>query len=72
MGGGLMTAAAFGHIAMEPKRVTKQSWWVDQPRQHFTVVCAQQCNTFIPAESDIGPELVAAYLKRKAMLEAVN
>jgi hypothetical protein len=64
-----MTVAAFGHIAMEPKQLPRGSWWVDQPRQHFTVICAQCCNTTVPAESDISPELVQAYLRRKAMLE---
>lgn len=62
-----MTVAAFGHIAIPHKRICQSSWWIDQPRQHFTKVAAQMTNTSVPID-DVSDREVQAMLQRSRWL----
>lgn len=63
--------SGFGPIVIDKKRVCTTSWWIGQPQQHFTKVCAQETHTVIPAD-DVSDRDVQAWQRRSAVLALVQ
>jgi len=60
-------AMTFGHIAIEPKRVSDASWWVGQPADGFTERCAKAMQTHVPLD-DVSSLETVIYQRRADVL----
>jgi hypothetical protein len=63
-------AMRMGHMLIMKPRVCRESWWIDQPRQHFTKVAAQMTNTIVPVD-DVSDREVAYYAQKQASMQAL-
>jgi hypothetical protein len=63
--------ANFGQIAIEPKRTSASSWWIDQPQEGFTVLAAQAMKAAVPIDPSAADQQIQLMARRQQVLSAL-